>query len=210
MLMKESFTLGDVLGDGFRQFFSNPFTLIMAFIIIGSIFAFYLSSYSDKLRSFLMRKVYTDGYRKSLYNLHQLRTPREQLLVKSLIVLGAILFLSVPPYILLIFPLLETLIDNLNLGLLFLGLLFIALILYLIPPLSPLMHYFMKIEKRCNDRRDRIVIDAITNRLLEDKEQLGSDEYRKIGISLLEFNKLKEQYRLDNPMSYIKKAIQKT
>lgn len=203
MLMKETFTLHDSL----MIFLSNPFNLIIGFIILGSMFVFYLSPYYDKLESFIMRKLYNDHMTRR-YNLHQLRTDGERITFKFLCVLGALFFSSMFFLSSLTISLLDTLIDNISLGVfLFVG----AIILYMIVFFGPLIYFFGKIERRCTERMNTIVIDAITNRLIEDKKQ--SDEVRmvpyKIGISLLEFNKFKEQYPLRNPMNYINKAIQK-
>jgi hypothetical protein len=203
--MKETFNLRDPL----MVFLSNPFNLIIAFIIIGSMFVFYLSSYFDTLGNFIMRKIYNDHMTR-WYNLHQLRTDGERILVKFLYTLGATFFFSMPFISLSIITLLGILIDNISLaGLLFVG----FMILYAIAFLAPLMYYLEKIERRCKGRMDSIVIDAMTNSLIEDKKQLGSDEdimnQCKIGVCLLEYSELREQYPLRNPMNYIRKAIQK-
>jgi hypothetical protein len=204
--MKETFTIRDPL----MVFLSNPFNLIIGFIIAGSMFVFYLSPYFDTLGNFIMRKVYNDHMTR-WYNLHQLRTNGERLLVKFLYTLGATLFFSMPFISLATIPLLGILIDNISLaGLLFIG----FMILYAIAFLAPLMYYLEKFERRCKGRMYSIVIDAMTNSLIEDKKQLGPDEDRmiqyKIGVCLLEYSKLREQYPLRNPMNYIRKAIQKT
>ena len=146
------------------------------------------------------------------YNLTQLRTKGEKLFLKFLYSTGATIFGGFFVYLFLVF----IYISDFPLSVPLNFLLFLGIIGSLFIFLAPLIYYIEKLNERIRTRRDTLVIDELVKQLIENRETLNPIEERlhdyyeyKIGLCLLEYEKLAKIYPLNNPMKYISKAIQK-
>ena len=99
---------------------------------------------------------------------------------------------------------------------LFFFLTFGMLLLFLTATFTPFLSYFDKIETRCRERMDSIVIETMAKEITEhckELEPLEADESRPLpyllGLSFSEYDKLSKKYPLNNPMKYCRKAIHK-